>query len=71
MFQTLKYIPPKILGMDGEILGILCFGLLGLLLVVTPFISSERRQGKLNLLPIVGVVALLYILILSAFAYLT
>jgi len=57
--------------MDGEILGILFFGLLGLLLVVTPFISSERRQGKLNLLPIVGVFALLYILILSAFAYLT
>jgi cytochrome b6 len=71
MFQTLKYIPSRLLGMDGEVLVILFFGLLGLLLVVTPFISSERRQGKLNLLPIVGVVALLYILILSAFAYLT
>jgi len=71
MFQTLKYIPSKILNMDGEVLGILFFGLLGLVLVITPFISSERRPGKRNLLPIIGVVALLYILILSAFAYLT
>jgi cytochrome b6 len=71
MFQTLKYIPSKILSLDGELLGILFFGLLGLVLVITPFISSERRSGKLNLLPIVGVIALLYILILSALAYLT
>ncbi len=70
MFQTLKYIPSKILGMDGEVLGILFFGLLGLLLVVTPFISPEKRRGKINLLPIVGICSLLYILILSALAYL-
>jgi cytochrome b6 len=71
MFQTLKYIPSKILGLDGELLGILFFGLLGLILVITPFISSERRPGKLNLLPIAGIIALLYILVLSALAYLT
>lgn len=71
MFQTLKYIPSKIAGMDGEVLGIMFFGLLGLLLVVTPFISSERRPGKISLLPIAGAAALLYILALSAFAYLS
>ncbi len=70
MFQTLKYIPSKIAGMDGEVLGIVFFGLLGLLLVITPFITSEKRPGKISLLPIAGVGALLYILILSAFAYL-
>lgn len=71
MFQTLKYIPSKILGMDGEILGILFFGLLGLLLVITPFVScKERSERRLNLLPIVGVLVLLYILALSALAYL-
>jgi len=70
MFQTLKYIPSKILGMDGEVLGIAFFGVLGLLLVITPFISSEKRPGKISFLPIVGVGALLYIFILSALAYL-
>ncbi len=72
MFQTLKYIPSRIIGMDGELLGILFFGLLGLLLIVTPFISPySRKQGRPNLLPIVGVVVLIYILALSALAYLT
>ncbi len=72
MFQTLKYIPSKILGLDGEVLGIMFFGLLGLLLVITPFISrTERVAGRRSLLPIVGVVVLIYILALSALAYLT
>jgi quinol-cytochrome oxidoreductase complex cytochrome b subunit len=72
MFQTLKYIPSKLLGMDGEVLGIMFFGILGALLVVTPFVSrAERSPGRPNLLPIVGVVVLIYILALSALAYLT
>src|ERR1044071_3735398 len=33
MFQTLKWIPSKVLGIDGELLGISFFGLLALLLV--------------------------------------
>ena len=71
MFQTLKYIPSKVLGMDGEVLGILFFGLLGLLLMVTPFISSrERSERRLNLLPVVGVLILAYIVVFSALAYL-
>ncbi len=71
MFQTLKYIPSRILGMDGEVLGIIAFGLLGLLLVVTPFISpAERKPGRPNLLPFVGTIVILYIIALSAWAYL-
>jgi cytochrome b6 len=70
MFQTLKYIPSKILGMDGEVLGILFFGLLGLLLVLTPFVSKERAEKRWNLLPVVGVIVLVYIVALSALAYL-
>src|SRR5215217_5038035 len=36
MFQTLKYIPAKILSFDGEVLGILAFGLGGLLFLLVP-----------------------------------
>jgi cytochrome b6 len=72
MFQTLKYIPSKIMAMDGEILGIMGFGLLGLVMILTPFIArSEPRAGKLSFLPIVGTLVLLYIIVLSALAYRT
>jgi cytochrome b6 len=71
MFQTLKYIPSKILGLDGEILGIMAFGILGLLLVVTPFISPPPRLGRRGWLPAVGILVLIYIIVLSALAYRT
>jgi cytochrome b6 len=71
MFQTLKYIPSKILGLDGEVLGILAFGLLGLLLVITPFISRAPRTGRRGWLPVVGTLVLIYIIVLSALAYRT
>lgn len=70
MFQTLKYIPSKILGIDGEVVGIMSFGLLGLLLVLTPFLaSSEERRRKLDLVRIIGALALIYIVVFSALAY--
>ena len=70
MFQTLKYIPSKILGIDGEVIGIMSFGLLGFLLVLTPFLaSSEERRRKLDLVRIIGVLVLIYIIALSALAY--
>ncbi len=72
MFQTLKYIPGKILGVDGEVLGILFFGVLGLLLIITPFVAAPRREpGRANLLAVAGLAALVYIVALSALAYLT
>ena len=72
MFQTLKYIPSKVLGIDGELLGISFFGLLALLLVATPFLASgKERRGRLDLLALAGGAALIYILALSALAYLT
>ncbi|HEV8525692.1 MAG TPA: cytochrome b N-terminal domain-containing protein, partial [Terriglobales bacterium] len=70
MFQTLKYIPGTILGLDGELIGILFFGFLALLLVSVPFVTSEsKRAGRLGLLPFVGAAVLIYILALTALAY--
>jgi cytochrome b6 len=72
MFQTLKYLPAKILGMDGELLGIGFFGLVGLALLLTPFISAERaREGRISPLSAAGLIALLYIAILSVLGYLS
>ncbi len=42
MFQTLKLIPAKVLGMDGEMLGILAFGLIGAAALLLPFLDHEK-----------------------------
>src|SRR5436189_112158 len=36
MFQTLKFLPAKIGPVDGEVLGVIAFGIAGLALVLTP-----------------------------------
>ncbi len=71
MFQSLKYIPAKVAGIDGEILGILFFGVLGALLIATPFLSSEERRGRTDWLRLIGVVSIIYILVLTALGYLS
>lgn len=48
MFQTLKLIPAKIAGLDGEMLGILAFGVVGAVALLLPFLdrgdSSRTRK---------------------------
>ena len=45
MFQTLKKLPAHILGMEGEVLGVLFFGLCGLVIVLLPFLDSKATRG--------------------------
>jgi cytochrome b6 len=72
MFQTLKFLPPKIWKFDGEVLGIMAFNLFALLLFVVPFVDrppeNKRRTFVFNL---IGVFALLYIVIMTIVGYLT
>jgi quinol-cytochrome oxidoreductase complex cytochrome b subunit len=42
MFQTLKLIPAKILGLDGEMVGILAFGVIGAVALLLPFLDREK-----------------------------
>ena len=42
MFQTLKLIPAKVLGMDGEKVGILAFGVIGAAVVLLPFLDRDK-----------------------------
>jgi len=47
-FQTLKMIPSKVMSMDGEVLGILAFGLAGGLCFALPFLETLLgRRGSL------------------------
>ena len=71
MFQTLRYLPPTILGIEGEILGILAFGVVGIVLLFVPFLdrpkSPDARPGKLW--SYLTYAALAYILLLTYLGY--
>jgi quinol-cytochrome oxidoreductase complex cytochrome b subunit len=66
MFQTLKYIPAKIFIMDGELLGIVLFGLAGLLWVIVPFWDTQSSKGLRNRkINYIGLFAVGFIIILT------
>src|SRR5512145_310625 len=70
MFQTLKLLPGHILGIEGELLGVLGFGIVGLALVFMPFLHRGSVSGKWSHLPAVFAVALiLYMIVLTYLGY--
>ncbi|PYS22458.1 MAG: cytochrome bc complex cytochrome b subunit [Acidobacteria bacterium] len=72
MFQTLKWIPAKILGLDGEVLGIMAFNVIALLLFIVPFIDRDPENRRRHLIfNICGVFALLFIVVMTIVGYVT
>jgi cytochrome b6 len=70
MFQTLKFIPAKILGMDGEVLGILAFGLGGLFLFFVPFLDRDpAHHRRTRLFSGIGIFIVVYIIVLTIVGY--
>jgi len=70
MFQTLKYLPAHIAGIEGEILGIVGFGLGGLFLLLMPFLDRRAARGEPSpLFTAIGVVIIAYILLLTYLGY--
>ncbi|MGH9881130.1 MAG: cytochrome bc complex cytochrome b subunit, partial [Pyrinomonadaceae bacterium] len=72
MFQTLKYIPAKIFMFDGEVIGILFFMIAGAALLVIPFInrSPEQYPHRRMIFNVFGIIALLYIIVMTVVGYL-
>lgn len=71
MFQTLKVLPSHILGIEGELLGVLGFGIIGLILVGLPFLDREGVIGKSSsrLAAAFGVLLIVYSVILTYLGY--
>jgi cytochrome b6 len=61
MFQTLKLIPSKVWFIDGEVLGVLVFGLVGLLWLLLPFFESDHPSRAKHWITGVAVFALAYV----------
>jgi cytochrome b6 len=66
MFQTLKYIPAQLWIVDGEVLGILAFGIAGVLWTLVPFWDRKSSRGEKNrLITYTGLFAVMYIIVLT------
>lgn len=71
MFETLKFIPAKVWVIDGELLGILAFGIGGLGWLLIPFIDkTEEGTVRSRTVKIGGLFVVAFIVIMTALGYL-
>jgi cytochrome b6 len=72
VFYTLKLIPSHILGIEGERLGVIAFGLVAAFLVFVPFIdrraSTNERSPIFTALAVLGLVYLVVFTIVGQYA---
>ncbi len=70
MFQTLKYLPSYILGIEGEVVGVVGFGAGGLFLLLIPFLDWRTARGKPSrLFTLIGIGIILYMVVLTYLGY--
>jgi len=70
MFQTLKYLPAHILGIEGELVGILGFGLGGVFVLLIPFLDCRTARGQpSSLFTWIGIGVLVYMMVLTYLGY--
>lgn len=70
MFQTLKMLPAQVLGINGELIGVLGFTLAGVVLLVLPFLDRPNPDGKhARIWQVLGLLALVYIIVLTYIGY--
>ena len=69
MFQTLKKIPAKLWFLDGEVVGILLFGVAGLLWMLLPFFDHLGRGRGRRFIMGAGIFALAYIIAMTIYGY--
>src|SRR6188508_1256574 len=70
MFHTLKLLPSHIMGLEGEMLGVLAFGLAAAVLVIVPFLDRRASRGEPSpALTVLGVLALIYMIAFTIIGY--
>jgi cytochrome b6 len=72
MFQTLKLLPARIGFVDGDVLGVLGFGVAGVFWLLVPFLDRKSALGeKSRVFTIIGVVFLVYVVVTTVVGYLS
>jgi cytochrome b6 len=71
MFQTLKILPSHIVGIEGELLGVLGFGAIGVILIAMPFLDRNASPGKRSsrLAAAFGLLLIVYSVVLTYLGY--
>jgi cytochrome b6 len=70
MFQTLKYLPAHIVVLEGEVVGILAFGLGAVFLALVPFLDRRTARGERSFLfTWIGVAIIAFIIVLTILGY--
>lgn len=69
MFQTLKLVPARIAGLEGEQVAIVCFGLAGFALFLVPWMDRPAWEGRSSgLIRWIGILAVVYLAGMTAYA---
>lgn len=67
MFQALKLLPPYLGPFEGEVVGIMAFGLVGVVVLLVPFVDrGPRTRGVLNAL---AVLAIVFFILMTAWGW--
>jgi cytochrome b6 len=68
--QSLKYLPAKILGIDGEVVGICTFLAGGAFLLFVPFLDRRAARGQRGwLFTLIGVAIIVFMITMVTLAY--
>ena len=70
MFQTLKLIPSKVGFIDGEVLGVLAFGLAGLIWLLLPLLERSQPSRPRQWISGFAFLALVYVTSMSIYGHL-
>jgi cytochrome b6 len=70
MFQALKLLPGHVLGVEGEELGIIAFGIAAVCLLAVPFLDRRASRGEPSVgFTVVALLALAYLVGFTVFGY--
>jgi len=66
MFQTLRLLPSRIFGLEGEMLGVVAFALAGGILLFVPFLDVwAQRERSHPLVTMVGIAAVGFVILMT------
>lgn len=69
-FQSLKVLPSHVLGLEGETVGVLALGLLGLVWVLVPFLDRRASRGERSpLFTAIGVAVVAYVVGMTVYGW--
>jgi quinol-cytochrome oxidoreductase complex cytochrome b subunit len=69
MFQTLKLLPARILSIEGDLIGVLAFGMGGVLLLLVPFMDRAKKLSARDAWTYVAIGLLVYVIALTYLGY--